>query len=153
MEELLSGLFSASSGGILGGIFGGVMGLATNFMKERGRDKQHKRDMEERKLQREADNQSHDHDIALSRENASSAARQASYQDAQSPNAPAWAAGIKAVFRPALTTFLLALNGYILTLGETSEPMQDIRDSVVFLTGTAVAWWFGERGGMPTKSK
>lgn len=149
MEELLSGLISASSGGI----FGGVMAIATNFMKERGRDKQHKRDIEVRKLQIDADNKSHERDMAVSRENASSAAFQASYQDAQSPNAPAWAAGIKAVFRPALTTFLIGLTAYILTLGATSEEMQDIRDAVIFLSGTAVAWWFGERGGMPTKSK
>lgn len=149
MEEILSGLINASSGGI----FGGVMALASNYMKGREKDKQHKRDIEVHTLQIEADSKSYDRDIAVSRENASSATFLASYQDANSPNAPAWAAGGKAIFRPILTTFLIGLTAYILTLEDMSEALESISHTVIFLTGTAVCWWFGERSGMPSNSK
>lgn len=167
IEEVLGGLINASSGGI----FGGIMALAGGFMKGREKSKQHGRDMDLAKLQIEADNKTHIRNMEASRENASANAFLASIKDDQSSNAPGWASGIKAIFRPFLTTMLLFIAAYIFytlsgalrgdasvisgifTADEISTMLRDTVRMLQFSASASISWWFGERCMMSPRSK
>ena len=171
MEEILSGLINASSGGIFGGLFGGVMAIAGGYIKGREKNNQHNRDMELARFQLEADSKSHNRDMEASKASAGWQAFQASVEDGQSSNSSAAASLIKAIFRPFLTTILVAasvlifyvLSGAlrgepsviagIFTAEEISAMLRNTVNTLQFSASASVTWWFGERGMMAANAK
>ena len=167
MMQLFEGLLSAGSGGL----FGGLMAIGTSFMKARAMKADHIRTMEVAQFELDAEARRHELGLESTRAKMSSDGLLASIQADQVQNVPSWAAGIKALFRPFLTTGLVVIAAYIFTLlldaayGE-SNAMSKILDineingmltytvySLIFSACTAVAWWFGERGLAPPRSK
>lgn len=91
--------------------------------------------------------------------------------DAMGPNAPGWAVGIKALFRPFLTIMLWLLAawtfremlsamvepGHPLATALSATEMKDIIRymiySIFFSAVTAGVWWFGDRAFSPPNLK
>lgn len=85
--------------------------------------------------------------------------------DAATKPQSAWAADVKALFRPFLTLVLVLCCMYIirslmfgelakvLTEKETTEILKYAIYSVVFSTAAAITWWFGDRALTPPHLK
>ncbi len=168
MMDLFSTVASAGSGGI----FGSLMALGSAWVKGRQIKSQHIIDMEMRRFELSIAKEGHIQDIERIRQQASGDGLLASLQaDAAVQNISPWAANIKAVFRPFLTTVLIVMATLIVlqlldaytgtenmanTLFDADEIVGMLRYAVyslVFATTTAIAWWFGERGLTPPRYK
>jgi len=85
--------------------------------------------------------------------------------------ASGWAANLKAIYRPFLTTVLLCISTVIFlkllsALGGESNALSGAFDkkelvemlrytvyTIIFSTATAITWWFGERAFTPLNLK
>lgn len=85
--------------------------------------------------------------------------------DAVTTAQSAWAADIKALFRPFLTTILVICSMFIidsllhgelasvLTVAETTGLLKYSIYSIVFSTCASITWWFGDRALTPPHLK
>jgi hypothetical protein len=160
--ELASGAASVAGGGVFGLL--GSIGSAWFKGKAQERDRTHQLTVQDKEL--EAATAGHLISIVEARQAMSATGLVESIKSDHTPNLPGWAAGIKALFRPFLTTALVLVCMYIFTLlldalaGGNVLAEALTRDeiigmirytvySLVFSTATAITWWFGDRAITP----
>ena len=167
MMALLTGLLSAGSGGI----FGGIMAIGTSFMKARAAKADHERMMEMKLFDLKAVASGHFDKMEELKQLSSSSGLIASISADKMVGISPWAANLKTLFRPFLTTILIGIAVYIFTvllsayrgqanLASELFDAQMISDllryavtSLIFAATTSVSWWFGERALTPPRSK
>ena len=167
--ELLGAGASVASGGIFGLIGSGIGVWAK--MKQAKADRSWKEKewaYEERLLDKQIQigDAETENEIAIASAKGSWSGLNASIQaDAATKAQSAWASDIKALYRPFLTTTLVACTMYIissllhgelaevLTAAETTALLKYSIYSVVFATSAAITWWFGDRALTPPNMK
>lgn len=158
--NLLLGVLTGGGSGLLGTLIGMVQGHL-----------QHRRDMAERRLDMEARVQEFGHEVRLHELNQQARAqeteaelaitsqrgsfeglRAAISHDQSLTNTSKWVNDVRALFRPALTAFLIVMVivFWFSTLWlNPIEYVQDLRayiiTSMVYVAVTASVWWFGDR--------
>lgn len=170
LGDLIGGGLSVASGGIFG-LFGSVFNKVVNYFQAKQAFEQEKErrewDREDFKLQMEFSAQETEQEIAIaSAEGAWSGLEASIRADAMTP-ATGFAASVKTLFRPFLTTLLVCVSAWIVYLlwsGITTAQSAilvvmteaEIKDllrysiySLIFATTTAVVWWWGDRAPMP----
>lgn len=165
--DLATGAFGVAGGGVFGLL--GSVGSAWFKGKAQEKDRKHQLDLLDRQQSFAVDD--HEMNLAESRQTMSSTGLVASIQaDAAITSLPQWAAAIKALYRPFLTTALLCSCIYIIWLlmgaleGDNAIAQVFPRDeiiamiryavySVVFSAATSTTWWFGDRALSPPALK
>jgi len=159
LTELLGGFVTAISGG---GLFGILGSIATTFLKQRAEQKEHEREMDRQRMA-----------IQVADKKGSWDGLQASHESAAliAANSHQWSNDIKNIFRPFITTLLVALTFWMfLEMLSILTGVKAIGDSVlthvfdynevillvkyyvnsmVFATSASIMWWFGDRAQMP----
>lgn len=177
-------LGSLIAGGASGGILGIGLGLVSSVIKiwgegrraeadRRFRAEEHARALELHRMELEAGRAETENELAIAREAARETGMRASYEDQVAAGKTVrwqWVGAVRTLFRPFLTTALLAIvvwmfgdllavlggeEGTLEVLGVDTalELVEYIVVSVVFLSSTAGMWWFGERAFLPGKLK
>ena len=166
ITELISGAASVAGGGVFGLL--GSLGSAWFKGKAVKAEREYSLQVQDKEL--EAAESGHLQKMQEARQSMSSSGLTASIAADQINNLPGWAAGVKALYRPFLTTALVLICGYIFTLllgaltGDNvlsevfprAEIVAMIRYTVyslVFSTATAITWWFGDRAVTPPNLK
>ena len=133
------------------GIVGSLIGTAGRFLEKRQQLKQIKLEFDQelslQQLQMSARKHELESEHAIVQVKADSDIKTASYaHDASYGAASPVIASILRFVRPVLTFGLLGFTGYIFfSVSENPEISREISNQIMFLTTTAVAWWFGDR--------
>lgn len=174
MEFLTDVLGGFASGGITG-IIGGLLGAGfkwLNLREERAakrEERQYEKDM--LKLQMEAKAAETEQELAIVSQEGSWSGLEASYRADSALKAPQWANAVRALYRPLLTTILIALAGWMFWLlvrafetgaglfaavfpqAEQAELIKYMVYSVFYTASTAALWWFADRALTPPQYK
>lgn len=164
--EVATGALGVASGGV----FGLLGSIGSSWLKGRAQEKQRDHEIKLITAQQAQNADEHHMNMAESRQEMSSAGLVASINADVVTGLPPIAAAIKALYRPFLTTFLVAACIYIFTLlldaldggnaiaqvfprTEIVEMIRYTVYSLVFSTATAITWWFGDRALSPPHLK
>jgi len=169
--EWLTSLLDVGASVSSGGLFGLIGAIGTNFLKAREAQKAHERKMELMKFNLDVVQSGHANTMEELKQQASTSGLIASIEADKIQGISVWAANIKALYRPFLTTILVVIVTYIFSMlldamrgqenmiGELFKPDEVLGllkytvMSVVFAAVTSVVWWFGDRALSPPSSK
>lgn len=144
METLMTALFGGATG-ILGTLVGKVAGYFEKKQELEQMKESYKHELELQKLNISARAQELESEAAIMEMKSASDMRSASYEHDASYGKPyRWVITLLRLVRPMLTIMLIILTGVLFF--QLSEAGQDeIASQVIFLTGMAISWWFGDR--------
>lgn len=144
MEAILTALLGGGTG-ILGTVIGKV---STYFEKKQDMEMRlaefaHEARLQE--MQMASDQLERENEKAIQETATYQATRQASYKHDDSYGKPyRWVITVLRLVRPFLTVLLIALTA-IIFFNLPGDGRDAIANQVVFLTGMAISWWFGDR--------
>ncbi|MEM6492134.1 MAG: hypothetical protein AAF684_09595 [Pseudomonadota bacterium] len=151
--EWLMALFGPAGG--LAGLLGGALSqwLKTRALREQ---RAHERAMLE--LQMRAAEQETENALEIAESEGRWAAMERSYSAAAAADASrstsTWVADVRSLTRPVLTFVLVGLSAGVAWVYRDSAAVEDyVTTAILFMTTTAVGWWFGERGMQPRWAK
>jgi hypothetical protein len=151
MEFLLSVLTGGATG-ILGSVLGKVFSFADFWMESKKAEADHVRTIEMTRLQHDLRAQELEIEREIVMEEQAGKQRAASYRHDMSAGVSyPWVAAILRLIRPALTLGLIVLTWYIYATTADFGQREYIVQSVIYMTSTAVLWWFGDRAMRPKK--
>jgi hypothetical protein len=151
MEFLLSVLTGGATG-ILGSVLGKVFSFADFWMEEKKSNNDHQRTIEMTRLQHDLRSQELETEREIVMEEQAGKQRAASYRHDMSAGASyPWVAAILRLIRPVLSMSLIAMTWYIYETSMDLAQQEYILQSVIYMTSTAVLWWFGDRAMRPKK--
>ena len=133
------------------GIIGSAIGTVGRFLEKRQELKQMKLEFDQelqlQQLQITARKDELESEQAIVQTQAESDIKTASYShDASYGVSTPIISSILRFVRPALTFGLLGFSGYIFfSVQEDANTVRELSNQIMFLTTTAVAWWFGDR--------
>lgn len=177
LGDLLGGVASAASGGIFGFLASGVGAIAKYFQRKQEFAQEKERrawDREDFKLQMEFSAQETEQEIAIaSAEGAWTGLSESIKADAAvTSRAGSFAASVRTLFRPFLTTALVGVSAWLFwmmwtgveqggenglalffTPTEMAEIIRYAIYSLFFSTTTAIVWWWGDRAMTPPGMK
>lgn len=158
LNLVIGGLTSVAGGGLLGlagTLFKGVIGIFAEAEKRRQRKQEMDHEIAVMTLQGSLAKDQAEADWRREVSKQEGEARTASYSYAQiSGPVWVWVASVVTLMRPVLTLYLVALVsviGYKLFFGtplpyvNVSVMTVEILDTIIFLSTTALTWWFGDR--------
>lgn len=145
---------SAFSGGLLGFV-GSLAGRAFGWLETRERNVQERNrwqhELQLQELQMRSRAEETEQEIAVEAQRGSFRGLEASVRAEGRIDGPDWLNAVRGLTRPVLTVLLMVMSTIIFFSvpedGATVEQLQlFFIQEIVFLTSTAVAWWFGDRG-------
>jgi hypothetical protein len=168
IEGLLGVGLSAASGGIFGLVGSGLAGVAKYFQRKQEQEFKKEawgHEYELLKLQMQSRSQETENELAIVSQGGSYAGLKESIKaDQKDLESYRWVNAIRSLFRPILTTLLLVIcfslfrdilteNTLMLEKQAVTEILKYIVYSLVFSSGTAIVWWFGDRAFCPPGMK
>ena len=146
-------MFGMIASALTGGGFGLIGSLASKAIGlfeagQKRKDKALEYEQELKLLDRQAalTTAETENELALVNAETSANLREASYSHDNSVGKPhRWVVDVLRLVRPVLTGFLLILVGGIYFTVDDFAMKAGIIDSVLFMTASAVTWWFGDR--------
>ena len=145
MFEILGSVLTGGATGIIGSI----IGQAGRFLETRQKLKKMKlefsQELQLQEMQIEARSAELESERAIAEENAAASIKTASYAHDASYSGSV-IGNILRFVRPILTFMLLGFSAYVF-LQAIGDPVikREISNQILFLTTTAVTWWFGDR--------
>lgn len=144
METLMTALFGGATG-ILGTVVGKVAGYFEKKQELEMARENNKHELALQEMQISARAQELESEAAIAEMANASAMRTASYEHDASYGKPyRWVVTLLRLVRPILTIMLIVLTA-ILFFNLSEEGQDEIASQVIFLTGMAISWWFGDR--------
>jgi hypothetical protein len=146
MFEMILSVLTGGATGILGSLIGKAFGFLDFFVEEKKKDNDHARTIEMTKLSAELRSEELENERAIVEEEQAGKQRAASYRHDMSAGVSyPWVAAILRLVRPTLTLMLIAIVWYIYATSNDIAQQETIIQSVIYMTSTAVLWWFGDR--------
>ena len=146
MFEMILSVLTGGATGILGSLIGKAFGFLDFFIEEKKKDNDHARTIEMTKLSAELRSEELENERAIVEEEQAGKQRAASYRHDMSAGVSySWVAAILRLVRPTLTLMLIAIVWYIYATSNDIAQQETIIQSVIYMTSTAVLWWFGDR--------
>lgn len=148
---ILSSLFAAFSGGatgILGGILSKLHGSLEHIMERKDKELERAHELKLLNINKELRETEKEEKIAVATIRSSNKLMSSSYRhDIASGKGSKWVVNLLRLVRPSITMGLIMLTGAIyFSLDETELDLKDkIINTVIYITSTAVLWWFGSR--------
>jgi len=146
MFGVISSVLTGGATGLIGSLLSKGIGIFEAGQKRK--DKALEYEQELKLLDRQAALKTAETENELAIANAETAAslREASYSHDSSMGKPhRWVVDVLRLVRPVLTGFLLILVGGIYFTTDDFAMKAGVIDSVLFMTSSAVTWWFGDR--------
>ena len=145
MLELLGTVLTGGATGLIGSIIGKAFSFLDFWVDEKKADSEHDRTMQLLELQSKLGAEENERELEIVKTKAAGDARTASYShDSSIGNGSVWVANILRLVRPILTLSLIAVT-LVLYLKATPGGRDMIEISVIYMTSSAVLWWFGDR--------
>ena len=145
MFDLIGTVLTGGATGVIGSVIGKLFGFVDYWVEEKKADKDHIRTIEMLRLQNEIGAEENERELAMAEANADANMRMASYShDSMAGTSSLWVANVLRLVRPTLTVGLIILVG-ILYFGADIGGKATIEASVVYMSSSAVLWWFGDR--------
>ena len=152
MMDMIFSVLTGGATGILGSVLGKVFNFADVFIKEKKAKGEHERTIEMHRLQSELRADELESELAIVQEQSAGAAQVASYAMMTGVEVPyPWVAAILRLMRPLLTVMLVGIVWYIYASSNDLAQQETIIQSVIYMSSTAVLWWFGDRAMRPKK--
>ena len=146
MFEMILSVLPGGAAGILGSLIGKAFGFLDFFIEEKKKDNDHARTIEMTRLSAELRSEELENERAIVEEEQAGKQRAASYRHDMSAGVSyPWVAAILRLVRPTLTLMLIAIVWYIYATSNDIAQQETIIQSVIYMTSTAVLWWFGDR--------
>lgn len=143
---MILSVLTGGATGILGSLIGKAFGFLDFFVEEKKKDNDHARTIEMTKLSAELRSEELENERAIVEEEQAGKQRAASYRHDMSAGVSyPWVAAILRLVRPTLTLMLIAIVWYIYATSNDIAQQETIIQSVIYMTSTAVLWWFGDR--------
>jgi len=145
MLELLGTVLTGGATGIIGSIIGKAFSFLDFWVEEKKAASEHDRTVALLELQSRLGAEENERELQIVEAKAAGDARTASYQhDISLGHGSVWVTDILRLVRPILT---IALIGVTLTLylKANAGGRDMIEISVIYMTSSAVLWWFGDR--------
>tara|TARA_R110001599_G_scaffold47866_1_gene138414 strand:+ start:11 stop:469 length:459 start_codon:yes stop_codon:yes gene_type:complete len=146
MFGVISSVLTGGATGLIGSLLSKGIGIFEAGQKRK--DKALEYEQELKLLDRQAALRTAETENELAIANAETAAslREASYSHDNSMGKPhRWVVDVLRLVRPVLTAFLLILVGGIYFTTNDFAMKAGVIDSILFMTSSAVTWWFGDR--------
>ena len=146
MFGVISSVLTGGATGLIGSLL--TKGIGIFEAGQKRKDKALEYEQELKLLDRQAVLKTAETENELAIANAETAAslREASYSHDNSVGRPhRWVVDVLRLVRPVLTAFLLILVGGIYFTTNDFAMKAGVIDSVLFMTSSAVTWWFGDR--------
>ena len=151
MFDLIGTVLTGGATGVIGSVIGKLFGFVDYYVEEKKAAKDHLRTIEMLRLQNEIGAEENEREMAVAQADADSNMRMASYQhDAMVGTSSVWVSNILRLVRPVLTLSLIILVG-ILYFSPDMGGKATIEASVIYMSSSAVLWWFGDRALRPKK--
>jgi len=152
MMDMIFSVLTGGATGILGSVLGKVFNFADVFIEEKKAKGEHERTIEMHRLQSELRADELESELAIVQEQSAGAAQVASYAMMTGVEVPyPWVAAILRLMRPLLTVMLVGIVWYIYASSDDLAQQETIIQSVIYMSSTAVLWWFGDRAMRPKK--
>ena len=152
MMDMIFSVLTGGATGILGSVLGKVFNFVDVFIEEKKAKGEHERTMEMHRLQSELRAEELESELAIVQEQAAGVAHAASYSMMTGVEVPyPWVAAILRLMRPTLTVMLVGIVWYIYATSSDLAQQETIIQSVIYMSSTAVLWWFGDRAMRPKK--
>ena len=152
MMDMIFSVLTGGATGILGSVLGKVFNFADVFIEEKKAKGEHERTMEMHRLQSELRADELESELAIGQEQSAGAAQVESYAMMPGVEVPdPWVAAILRLMRPLLTVMLVGIVWYIYASSDDLAQQETIIQSVIYMSSTAVLWWFGDRAMRPKK--
>lgn len=152
MFDFLLSVLSGGATGIFGSVIGKVFGLVDGWQEEKKAKNEHARTMEMARLQNELRAEEHESERGIVEAEQAGQAKLASFQhDMSAGISYPWVAAILRLVRPVLTLSLIGLLLFIYISISDLAQQETIIQSVVYMSSTAVLWWFGDRAMRSSK--
>jgi len=151
MFELIGTVLTGGATGVIGSVIGKAFSFVDAWQEEKKAEKDHGRTIEMLRVKNESGTEEKEREMAVAEANADANMRMASYQhDAMAGTSSIWVANLLRLVRPVLTLGLIILVG-ILYFSADMGGRATIEASVIYMTSSAVLWWFGDRALRPKK--
>ncbi len=147
MFEVIASVLSGGATGILGSVIGTVGRFLEKKQELRKMEMEFSQELKLQELQISARSEELESEHAIALVQADADIKTASYAHDASygPVTPIIASVLRFV-RPVLTFGLLGFAGYVfISVSENPTIVRELSNQIMFLTTTAVAWWFGDR--------
>ena len=152
MMDMIFSVLTGGATGILGSVLGKIFNFADVFIEEKKAKGEHERTMEMHRLQAELRADELENERAIVEEQSAGAARVAAYGMMTQVEIPyPWVAAILRLMRPTLTIMLVGIVWYVYASSDDLAQQETIIQSVIYMSSTAVLWWFGDRAMRPKK--
>ena len=147
MFELIGTVLTGGATGILGSVLGKAFGFLDYWVEEKKADKDHARTLEMLELQSKLGAEESERELAIAEATAASSMRLASYgHDTGIGVSSTWVVDLLRLVRP----LLIVLVG-MLYFSADAGGKATIEASVIWMSATATAWWFGDRANQRKK--
>ena len=152
MVDMIFSVLTGGATGILGSVLGKVFNFVDVFIEEKKAKGEHERTIEMHRLQSELRADELESELAIVQEQSAGAAQVACYAMLPGVEVPyPWVAAILRLMRPLLTVMLVGIVWYIYASSNDLAQQETIIQSVIYMSSTAVLWWFGDRAMRPKK--
>jgi hypothetical protein len=152
MFDFILSVLTGGATGIFGSILGKVFGFIDGWQEEKKAKNEHTRTMEMARLQNELRSKELESERGIVEAAQAGQAKTASYQhDMSAGISYPWVAAILRLVRPVLTMALIGLMLFIYIRISDLAQQEAIIQSVIYMSSTAVLWWFGDRAMRPKR--
>ena len=133
MMDMIFSVLTGGATGILGSVLGKAFNFVDMYVDERKAAGEHQRTIEMHRLQAEL--------------RADELENEMTGVEVPYP----WVAACLRLMRPLLTVMLVGIVWYIYASSDDLAQQETIIQSVIYMSSTAVLWWFGDRAMRPKK--
>jgi len=145
MLDLLATSLTGGVTGIVGSIIGKAFSFLDYWVEEKKADNKHERALDLLELQNKISADENKREMAVAQSKVDADSRMASYShDSMVGTNSLWVIDLLRLVRPVLTFSLIVLVG-IIYFSSPIEGRATIEASILYLTSSAVLWWFGDR--------
>mgnify|MGYP003627870918 FL=1 len=146
MFGVISSVLTGGATGLIGSLLSKGIGIFEAGQKRKDKALEYEQELKLLDKQAALRTAETENELAIANAETAASLREASYSHDNSMGKPhRWVVDVLRLVRPVLTGFLLILVGGIYFTTDDFAMKAGVIDSVLFMTSSAVTWWFGDR--------
>jgi len=146
MFGVISSVLTGGATGLIGSLLSKGIGIFEAGQKRKDKALEYEQELKLLDKQAALRTAETENELAIANAETAASLREASYSHDNSVGKPhRWVVDVLRLVRPVLTAFLLILVGGIYFTTNDFAMKAGVIDSILFMTSSAVTWWFGDR--------
>ena len=146
MFGVISSVLTGGATGLIGSLLSKGIGIFEAGQKRKDKALEYEQELKLLDKQAALRTAETENELAIANAETAASLREASYSHDNSMGKPhRWVVDVLRLVRTVLTGFLLILVGGIYFTTDDFAMKAGVIDSVLFMTSSAVTWWFGDR--------